>query len=88
MQHLHKREHLEEGDIVVVNCSHRCNVMVMDDSNYRSYQTGSRFTHYGGHFKRLPARIPVPSTGYWNVVLDLGGGSAAIRHSITFVKKR
>jgi len=35
--------------------------------------------YYGGHSDRLPARITVAQDGYWNVTLDLGGGSASIR---------
>jgi len=27
---IHSREFLHQGDIVVVNCSHRCNVRIMD----------------------------------------------------------
>jgi len=88
MSHLHKREYLEKGDIVEVDCSHQCNVLVLDDTNYRAYKTGRRFRHYGGFYKQLPARIGVPSTGYWNVVLDLGGGTARIRHSIRFLKAK
>jgi len=87
VHHLHKRTHLSKGDVAIVNCSHQCNVMLMTDLNYSSYQSGRRFEFYGGHYSRLPARIAAPSTGYWNVVLDLGGGSARITHSITFLKK-
>jgi hypothetical protein len=28
----------------------------------------------------------VPGDGYWNITLDLGGGSASIRHSIGILK--
>lgn len=86
MQHLHKREYLNKGDIVEVNCSHQCNILLMDDANYTSYKTGRSFHHYGGFYNMLPARIVVPETGNWNVVLDLGGGTATIRHSIRFIK--
>jgi len=82
---LHKREHLNSGSIVEVDCSHQCNIILMDDNNFSKYKSGQEFRHFGGHFKKFPARIQVPSTGYWNVVLDLGGGSANIRHSIRFI---
>jgi hypothetical protein len=81
------REYLEEGDIVVVNCDHQCNVLVMDDHNFDSYRRGGRATYYGGFYQRLPARIAVPSTGYWNVVLDLGGGRANIRYGFSYIKR-
>lgn len=86
MSFLHSREYLNAGDIVVVNCSHQCNVMLMDDTNFRSYQSRGRFSCFGGFFKKLPARIAAPSNGEWNIVLDLGGGSATIRHSIQIVR--
>lgn len=86
MNFLHKREHLNTGDIVVVDCSHQCNVQLTDDSNFDRYKRGDRYNYHGGHFKRFPARIAAPSTGYWNITLDLGGGSATIRHSINIIR--
>ncbi|PHI31051.1 DUF1883 domain-containing protein [Budvicia aquatica] len=87
MNHLHKRFNLNAGDTVKVDCSHQCNVLLLTDTNYRIYSQGGRFTHHGGggFFKRLPALLTVPHSGGWNVVLDLGGGSANIRHSITII---
>ncbi|MBZ5616657.1 MAG: DUF1883 domain-containing protein [Acidobacteriia bacterium] len=87
MQHIHGREHLEGGGLVIVHSSHQCNVLVMDDLNYRSYCSGSRFTYHGGWYEMFPAQIGIPSTGYWNVVLDLGGGSANIRYDIQYLKR-
>jgi hypothetical protein len=86
MNFLHAREYLSAGDIAVVGCDTQCNVMLMDDSNFANYKNGRQFKYHGGHFKMFPARIAAPSTGNWNVVLDLGGGSASIRHSISFIK--
>ena len=88
MQFIHKREYLSGGGVVVVDCSHRCNVRVMSDSEFQSFRRGGAHRYLGGYFDKLPARITVPESGYWNVTLDLGGGSATIRHSITFLKAR
>lgn len=85
MSFLHKRMHLNHGDIVVVDCSHQCNVSILTDTNFSNYKSGRRYQYHGGFFKMLPARIQAPSTGYWNVVIDLGGGSANIRHSISVI---
>lgn len=82
MQFLHKREHLNEGDVVEVYCSHQCNVRLTTDSNFSSFKNGRRYTFYGGFYERLPVRIAAPHTGYWNITIDLGGGSANISHSI------
>ncbi|WP_080405457.1 DUF1883 domain-containing protein [Burkholderia ubonensis] len=85
MQFLHKREYLNAGDVVVVDCSHQCNVMLTDDSNFSNYRSGRGYKGVGGHFKRLPARLAAPHSGYWNITIDLGGGAATIRHSITII---
>lgn len=87
MIHLHKRLHLNQGDVVVVNCSHQSNILLMTDANYNKYKTGQGFQHHagGGFFKQLPARFITPFSGYWNVTIDLGGGSASIRHSISVI---
>ncbi len=86
MQFLHKREYLKQGDVVFVDCSHRCNVRVMGDLDFQNFRRGGSHHYHGGHFDRLPARIVVPHDGYWNVTLDLGGGNATIRHNIQFLK--
>jgi hypothetical protein len=86
MSFLHQREYLDEGDVVVVDCSHQCNVMLTTDNDFQNYRSGRAFHYRGGFFKRLPARIAVPHTGYWNITLDLGGGSANIKYSINVIK--
>lgn len=86
MNFLHKREYLNAGDVVVVNCSHQCNVLLLDDGNFSHYQHGRQYRYFGGHYKRLPVRIGVPDSGEWNIVIDLGGGSASVRHSIEVLR--
>jgi hypothetical protein len=86
-EHLHTDFHLDEGDIVHVTIDTQANVMLLDDSAYRSYQSGGRFQYYGGHFDVSPINIPVPSTGHWHVVIDLGGYSGRIRHSVSIIKR-
>lgn len=87
MDFLHARDYLMSGDIVVVWCDTQCNVMVMDDTDFSSHQRGGSFHYHGGHYRMFPARIAVPSSGWWNTVLDLGGSSATIRHRITYIKR-
>lgn len=87
MKHIHAREYLDSGDIVVVDCDHQCNVLVMDDSNYRSYRSGQRYEYFGGFYKMLPARISVPQSDHWNTVIHLGGRNASIRYNIGYLKR-
>jgi hypothetical protein len=82
MQFIHSREYLNEGAVVIVDCSYQCNVMLTDDNNFQHYRRGGQFEYYGGFFQRLPARIAVPRTGYWNITLDVGGGRANLKYSI------
>ena len=82
---IHAREHLDEGVRVRVDCDHQCNIMVMDDTNFASYRRGDKFSYFGGFYKRLPGVVSVPHTGWWNTVIDLGGGRANIKYSITYV---
>ena len=84
---IHAREYLHQGDVVIVQCSHQCNVRLMDDSDFHSFRSGGRHQYYGGFFDRLPARISVPSDGYWNTTIDLGGGRANISYSINYLKR-
>lgn len=87
MDFLHSREYLDEGDTVVVDCSHKCNILLMDDSNFQNYKSGRAFRYHGGHFEELPARITAPSSGHWNITIDIAGASASIRHSINIIPR-
>jgi hypothetical protein len=59
----------------------------MDDNNFERFRDGDEHTCYGGHYTHFPARIAVPSSGNWNIVLDLGGGSANIRYGFNVLKR-
>lgn len=70
MKFIHQREQLNEGDLVIIESSHPCNTRLMSDSSFRSFKNGGRHTYHGGAFDRFPAKIKVPSSGYWNITLD------------------
>ena len=70
MKFIHQREHLNEDDIVVIECSHPCNIRLMSDAHFRSFKNGGRHSYHGGAFKDFPARITAPSTGFWNITID------------------
>jgi hypothetical protein len=81
------REPLAKGDVVIVQCSHQCNVLVMDDLNFAAYRQRKKCTYFGGFFKAFPARIVVPASGHWNTVIDLGGRQAEIAHTINYLRQ-
>ncbi|RMU79603.1 hypothetical protein ALP24_03909 [Pseudomonas syringae pv. aptata] len=86
MNFLHSREYLNAGDVVVVECSHQCNVRLTTDTHFSNFKNGRQHQYYGGFYKMLPAQVVVPSTGYWNITIDIGGGSARITHSINIIR--
>lgn len=86
MQFLHQRQYLDQGDVIVVDCDHQCNVRLMGDADFQAFRSGRAYNYRGGFFERLPTRFDVPHAGWWNVTLDLGGRSANIRHSIRFLR--
>ncbi|WP_085584424.1 MULTISPECIES: DUF1883 domain-containing protein [unclassified Pseudomonas] len=87
MDFLHKREHLTEGDIVEVDCSHQCNIQLTSDADFARYKEGLSYSYLGGFYKMLPAQITAPRTGYWNITIDLGNRSAMIKHSIRIIRQ-
>ncbi|WP_462383719.1 DUF1883 domain-containing protein [Pseudomonas sp. Marseille-QA0892] len=94
MKFIHQREHLNEDDLVVIECSQTCNIRLMNDANFRSFKNGGRHTYHGGAFDRFPARIKVPSTGFWNITIDTVSRRAVsvtrkptFKHSIRIVRR-
>jgi hypothetical protein len=83
---IHARQKLLKGDVVVVQCSHQCNIYLLDDANFELYRNRHKHTFYGGAFTHFPARLGVPASGHWNVVIDLGGRQAAIKHTISYIR--
>lgn len=83
MNFLHSRVELGTGNSVVVKLQGtEANVMVMSDHDFRCYQSGERFAYYGGHYRRSPAIIKPPTSGTWNVVVDLGGFAGEVQASM------
>ncbi len=94
MKFIHQREHLNEGDVVVIESSNTCNIRLMSDANFRSFKNGGRHTYHGGAFDRFPAKIVVPSSGFWNITIDTVTQRAIsvtrkpnLKHSIRIVRR-
>jgi hypothetical protein len=74
---------VSKGSIVEVKLSGtEANVLLVNSLNLSSYQRGDSFSYYGGHFTKSPARIAVPSTGSWYIVVDLGGFAGSVSASV------
>lgn len=84
MQHLgYDLKHQRKGAVAVVSLDKQANVRLMTASNYQAFQAGRRFSSYGGKATRSPVRLSIPSTGYWFVVVDLGGLNGRVRAGVT-----
>ncbi len=84
MDFLHKEFHgVNAGARVRVDIDSAATVRLMDDYNFRRFQSGDRHEYFGGQARRTPVLLTVPRSGNWHVTIDLGGASGRIRHSIT-----
>ena len=80
--------HRQRGDVVEVNLAgNAANVRLLDSTNYQSYRSGRRHRYYGGLVKKSPARIPIPHSGTWYVVVDLQGLRGTSRTSVRVIPK-
>ena len=73
----------KSGEIVELTLSgSAANVFLVDYSNFQSYKSGRQYRYYGGHATRSPVRLSIPSSGHWYLVIDLGGYTGTVRHSM------
>jgi hypothetical protein len=80
---LHYEITASSGDAIEVALhGNAANVLLLDDSNYRDYQSGRRFRYLGGYFKSSPVVLRTPSSGRWHVVVDLGGRPGRVAASV------
>lgn len=82
MNYLHSEQHLNNGDVVVVELDKQANVRLLDTTNFSRYKRGEKHSYYGGLAKTSPVRIVAPHSGTWHVVIDLGGRSGTVRASV------
>lgn len=74
------------GSVAIVELAGtEANVLLLDDANFAQYQRGGRYEYFGGHFTRSPARISVPTTRHWQVVVDLGGAVGNVNATVRVV---
>lgn len=79
---------VREGTVVVAHLAGtEANVRLLDDFNFARYRRGESHQYYGGHYERSPVHIRVPSTGRWNVAVDLGGYAGRVEASISVIEQ-
>ena len=88
MEFLHRHENLNRGDIVELSCDTQCNFMLLSDTDFWSYKSGRSFHYIGGQTRLVRTRLAAPHSGSWHVVVDLGGGSGMLRHSLRIIPAR
>ncbi len=83
MQHLYfDLKQQKKGATAVVTLDKQANVRLMTASNYGSFKSGRRYSYQGGKATQSPARLAIPSSGHWFVVVDLGGLAGRVRASV------
>ena len=85
MNFLHVESWMERGDVALVDPDGQANVLLMDDQDFAAYRRGDLYRYYGGLAKQTPARIVVPRSGHWNVVVNLGGYAGRVRAGVRFL---
>ena len=71
------------GEIVEVTLSGtEANIELLDSTNLSAFKAGRSHRYHGGHYNRSPARIPIPQSGHWYIVVHLGGYAGSVRSSV------
>lgn len=76
----------QQGQAVEVSLSgNAANVLLLDSSNLQKYKNGRQYEYFGGHMTTSVSQIPIPRTGNWHVVIDLGGYDGSVKSSVRVV---
>lgn len=83
MQHLmYDLKQQKKGATAVVTLDKQANVRLMTMSQYRTFKAGRSVRVMGGLAKKSPARLGIPNSGHWVVVVDLGGLPGKVRAGV------
>lgn len=78
----------QRGNVVEVTLSgSAANVRLLDSTNYQNYRAGRRHNYHGGLVKRSPARLEIPRTGTWHLVVDMQGLRGSVRSSVRVIPR-
>lgn len=79
--------HLDRGDIVLVTLTRGANVELLDAANLSKFKRGEKHQYYGGLARTSPARIPVPRSGRWTLVVHMRGLRGTTRASVKVIPR-
>jgi curved DNA-binding protein CbpA len=85
LDHLHYPFSAFRGDILEVMLDRPANVILLDSINYARYRYGISFHYLGGFVEGSPARLSIPLSGEWHLVIDQGGYPAALRVAVRLI---
>ena len=75
------------GDAVeVVLEGDEANVMLLDRTNFSSYQNGHQFRYHGGYCPASPVVLRPPYAGHWYIVIDLGGYAGRVGAEVRVIR--
>lgn len=76
----------QRGQSVEVSLSgNAANVLLLDTNNLQHYKNGRNYEHFGGHMTTSISRLPIPRTGHWHVVVNLGGHRGNVNSSVRVI---
>ena len=80
--------HQPQGAVVEVTLSgNAANVRLLDNTNFQNYRSGRKHRCIGGLIRRSPARLTIPRTGNWHVVVDFQGLRGQCRFSVRVIPR-
>jgi Domain of unknown function (DUF1883)./TIR domain. len=75
--------HMKRGERVKVTLKgNAANVRIVDSTNFNNYKSGRRHHYIGGYVTKSPYIAPIPSSGHWYVIIDLGGHAGRVQSSV------
>ena len=86
MNYLHYEFQLTTNDVVEITLDKQANVRLLDNSNFSNYKNGRQHRYIGGLVKESPVRLSPSSSGYWHLVIDLGGYAGHVNASVRVIK--
>lgn len=74
---------LQKGKVVEITLKgNAANVLLLDSINFSHYKNGRQYKYFGSHMTTSTSKRPIPNSGHWHVVIDLGGYAGSVESSV------